>query len=103
MQEAKRSNVTTLAILTVLTLLTWVFVETYQRLSKIEISNIPPGVLAPLEPTIDQEVLNILKNKEQFSDEQVNRFTPTVGNQNQITTATQATQTQESTASAQEE
>lgn len=91
MQKAKRSNITILAILTTLTLLTWVFVEAYQRFNLLEVTNIPPAILAPLNPTLDEDALNLLKGREHFTDEEINRFLPK-SSQTQASPATAATQ-----------
>lgn len=75
MKKTKKSNLTTLAILTTLTILTWVFIEAYSRFNKVEVTSIPENILSPISPSFDQETLADIANKKYYTDEEINKFT----------------------------
>lgn len=74
--KRKRSNFTVFAILTTITLLTWVIFDAYQSLKKTEFETIPPAVLAPLVPSLDQEVLANIEEKRTVTPEEVSLYNP---------------------------
>lgn len=76
MKSKQKSNLTTLAILTMLTLLTWVSVEAYQRFTKKDFGNIPPEILTPLQPNLDKKVLDLIETRKTYSDEEISHFVP---------------------------
>jgi hypothetical protein len=96
----QRSNLTTLAILTMLTLLTWVAVEAYQRFTKIDFGSIPPEVLEQLQPTLDKKVLDLIETRKSFSDEEISQFAP-VATASSSAQISQPSASPQSTASAQ--
>lgn len=75
----KRSDTTVLAILTILTVLTWVGFDAYRRLVRKDLQDIPPEVLAPLNPSLDTEILDNIEARRSFSQEEISRYEPTPG------------------------
>lgn len=67
----KKSNITTFAVLTTLAILTWVLVEAYLLFNKRNFESVPEGVLAPLSPTLDTEVLDRIEKRRFFAQEEV--------------------------------
>jgi len=61
--KTKTSPLTKLAILTALTTLSWVSFEIYQALSQKAPPNIPPQILAPLNPNLDTQSLDLIKSR----------------------------------------
>lgn len=90
-----------------LTLLTWVAVEAYQRFTKIDFGNIPPEVLAPLQPKLDKKVLDLIETRKTYSDEEISHFAPSTSAKPAATTpaptpaSTQSAQTKTASPSAQ--
>lgn len=76
MRKKKRLNFTTFAILTTITLLTWVIFDAWQRLNKIEFAEIPPAVLAPLNPSLNSAALDNIEKRKHFEREEIERFVP---------------------------
>lgn len=100
MKTKQRSNLTVLAILTTLTLLTWVAVEAYQRFRTVDYGNIPPEVLATLSPNLDKNTFALIESKKSYSEEEISHFTPaTSGPSTQVSPSPSSTS--QSTQSAQ--
>ncbi len=76
MEKKKRSNLTVFAVLTTITIVVWVFAESYTRFTKTEIKTIPPKLLVPLSPSLDKEVLDTIEKRRVFSKEEVSSFLP---------------------------
>lgn len=69
--KPKQTNLTIFAILTTLSLVTWALVEGYVRFYKRNLEVIPSSIVSPLNPVLDSTILENLKNKIQFSDQQI--------------------------------
>lgn len=67
----KQSNITMFAVLTTLAILTWVLVEAYLIFNKRNFESVPEDALAPLSPTLDTEVLNMIEKRRFFAEEEV--------------------------------
>lgn len=76
MQKTKRSNLTVFAVLTTITILTWVAFDAYQRFNRTELKDIPVSALAPINPSLNGEILDNIETKLFFSQEEVAQFTP---------------------------
>lgn len=76
MQKKQRSNITVFAVLTTLTIVVWVFAESYTRFTETEIKTIPPKILVPLSPSLDKEILDTIEKRRVFSKEEVSSFLP---------------------------
>lgn len=103
MKTKQKSNLTTLAILTMLTLLTWVAIEAYQKFITRDPGNIPPEVLAPLKPTLDKTVLDLLESRKNYTDDEISQFNPSSKSISETVTtnATQSAQVKTASQSAQ--
>lgn len=71
-----RSNLTIFAILTTVTIITWIAFDTYRRLNKPGVQPIPEKVLAPINPSLDTKILDNITERRAFSDEEVSLFVP---------------------------
>lgn len=76
--KKKQSNLTIFAILTTITILTWVFSEGYRRFYNTETTAIPIKILAPFTPTLDLETLSNLGQKKYFTQEEIGLFKPNI-------------------------
>ncbi len=72
--KKKSSNVTIFAILTTLTLVSWVFLEAYQRFYKKDIQTVPANIISPLTPSLDTQYLEELASKKQLTQEEISKF-----------------------------
>lgn len=76
MKPKRTSNLTVFAVLTTLTILTWVGFEIYQAFRKTGIVTISNEVLAPLTPSLNKTILDNMEKRRFFSQEEVARFSP---------------------------
>lgn len=60
-----------LAIMTVITVFTWVGLEVYRALTETEIPAVLQRQIEPLNPTIEKGVLESLKSRKAFSSEEL--------------------------------
>jgi hypothetical protein len=60
-----------LAILTVITVFTWIGFEVYRTLTETEIPSVLQHQIEPLNPTIEKAVLQSLKSRKSFSPEEL--------------------------------
>lgn len=70
----KKSNLTIFAILTTITILTWVGVEAYLRFYKSANVPVPSSILSPFTPNLDTETLENLKQKKQIGLEVISQY-----------------------------
>lgn len=68
MQKQKRSRLVTFALLTTVTVLTWVSVETYLIVKKTTIEEIPPEIIENIDPTLDTDILNTVEKRRFFNE-----------------------------------
>lgn len=66
MKPKKQSNITVFAVLTTLTILTWVGFEIYQAFNKPGIVAISEEVLAELTPSLNKSVLDNMEQRRFF-------------------------------------
>ncbi|MDO8503693.1 MAG: hypothetical protein Q7S60_03305 [bacterium] len=66
MKPKKTSNITVFAVLTTLTILTWVGFEIYQAFNKPGMVAISEEVLAPLTPSLNKTVLDNMEQRRFF-------------------------------------
>jgi hypothetical protein len=76
MQRKKDSNLTTIAIITVLTLFIWIGIEGFQRFTKKDLKIIPDEILNPLNPTLDKAVFDEIKAKRSLTPEELTNLRP---------------------------
>jgi hypothetical protein len=61
----------TLSILTLVTVLTWIGFDVYKALTKSEIPRVLQKQIAPLNPKVDWEIIEELRNKKTVSEEEL--------------------------------
>ncbi len=66
----------TLAVLTVITVFTWIGLEVFRTLSHADPVKIPQDQLEPLEPNLDLKVIENLSQKETVAIEELNLTSP---------------------------
>lgn len=66
MKPKRKSNITVFAVLTTLTILTWVGFEIYQAFNKPGLTTISEEVLAPLTPSLNRVVLDNMEQRRFF-------------------------------------
>jgi hypothetical protein len=78
MKESKFSkNLFYIAILTVITILTWIGFDVYRAFNKVEIPKNVQEQLTPLNPQVDMETLENLPKRLQIKEEEFILPTPT--------------------------
>jgi hypothetical protein len=70
----KLPNIVTIAILTVTTVLFWVFFTAYRAFTKEAPAVVPEEILAPLDPNLDKEMLGKIKNRYYIEEGQAPTF-----------------------------
>jgi hypothetical protein len=58
MKKMKTPNLVTLAILTTITIIFWIFFSVYRVFASKPSTTIPPEILEPVAPTLDSETLD---------------------------------------------
>jgi hypothetical protein len=71
MIKQKAPRFVTVAVLTTITIIFYVFFNLYQVLSKKSEINIPASILEPLNPTLDTATLNSIQSRLYFEEGQV--------------------------------
>lgn len=59
-------SIVTIAILTTITIIFWIFFGVYRVLTGQAEVNVPPQALTPIQPTLNQEVLGRLEQRKYF-------------------------------------
>jgi len=67
-------NVLFLALLSLLTAVIWIGYEVYHAYTETTVPQVISKLIQPLSPTLDQEVFQAIKEKQQPSDEELNLF-----------------------------
>lgn len=70
------SRITAFAILTTLTILTWVGFDALQRVGRRELEVIPEQVIAPLDPSLDPGVLANIEERRGITPEETSLYRP---------------------------
>lgn len=84
-----------LAIMTVLTVLTWIFVDIYSTLKKTTIPEVTRQQMQPLDPKIKKELIENLKTKIWFEKEDINSFLKNLESNPESTPSTSSAQAEE--------
>ena len=66
MKTPNPPSTVTIAILTTITIVFWIFYGVYQLLTSTPSTDVPDLLLAPIEPTLDTQTLNQLPSKIYF-------------------------------------
>lgn len=64
-------NILFLAILSLLTVMVWIGYEVYQVYTKTTVPQVTSKLIQPLNPTVDLEILQTIKEKQQLSNEEL--------------------------------
>jgi hypothetical protein len=78
MKRPKPPSIITVAIITTITIIFWIFFEVYQILTGNVDVDVPQQLLKPLDPTLNQEILSSLKGKIEFQKDEVTHFSASV-------------------------
>lgn len=71
MFRQKAPRLVTIAILTTITIVCWVFFSLYQILTKKQNVEVPAELLEPIDPTLDSTTLNSIQSRLFFEEGQV--------------------------------
>lgn len=78
MKKKRRPNILNFAILTLITVATWVLLDVYRAFTKPAPIGVPSEILAPLSPTIDQSIILQIQSRISVSEEEARSFVPIV-------------------------
>lgn len=67
-------SIVTIAILTTITIIFWIFFGVYRVLTSEAVVNVPPEVLIPINPTLDQNALGKLEQRIFFGEGETVEF-----------------------------
>lgn len=70
MKKAKTPGIVTTAIITTITLFTWIIFSVYRALTTTPPVNVPPEILVPLSPELDTQALAHLAERLYFEEGQ---------------------------------
>lgn len=71
MKKAKTPSLVTLAVLTTITVLFWVFFSVYRIFSSEPSPNIPAEILEPVSPTLDRSLIDKIEGRIFFREGEV--------------------------------
>lgn len=71
MKKPKAPKLITVAILTTITIVTWIFFSVYNVLTKKPPVTVPEEILAPVDPTLNSQALDKLENRIYFEENDV--------------------------------
>ncbi len=89
MKKLKPPRLVTVAILTTITIVFWVFYSLYGILTSDALQKVPPEILAPIDPTLDTEALDKLPGRIFFKEGEVEVFTAPLESVSSESTETQ--------------
>lgn len=72
MKPPRPPRFVTLAIMTTITVIFWVFFSVYKILSSQIEPSVGPDILSPLSPTLDTDSLNTIQNSLYFEETEIN-------------------------------
>ena len=75
-KKASGSKLVGIAIFTAVTLFVWLGIEAFQRITRRDLTVIPPEILNPLTPTLDKEVFQTIKNKKALTEAEASSLKP---------------------------
>jgi hypothetical protein len=71
MKKPKAPRLLTVAIFTTITIIFWIFISVYMVLTSKPDVNVPPEILAPINPQLDSQALNDLAGREYYDENEV--------------------------------
>jgi len=69
--KKKVPSIVSIAILTVITSVFWLFFSAFRTFTKKEKVEVPPEILAPLNPKLDQKALEMLDSRYYIEEDQI--------------------------------
>ena len=72
--KKNKQDLLTFSILTLITVLTWIGFDVYQALTRYTIPEILDKQIQPLNPKLNQETINQLKERLQISEEELTQL-----------------------------
>ena len=75
-KNKKTPSLISTLILTTITLVSWVFFSIYRAFVKPQPGVVPPEILEPIDPKLDTDSLNKLKERFYLNEEEVLEITP---------------------------
>jgi hypothetical protein len=78
MNKPKTPTIVTSAILTLITIFFWVGFEVYRSLTIKPAPSVPEKILAPLDPSLDTNSLNAIKDRAFLTDDQIGNIQASV-------------------------
>jgi hypothetical protein len=106
MKKLKPPRLVTVAILTTITIVFWVFYSLYGILTSDSLQKVPSEILAPIDPTLDTRALDKLPGRIFFEEGEVKVFTAPLesespeSSETQVPTPTETLEASELTATA---
>jgi len=75
MKIPKPPNLVTIVILTTITIIFWVFFSVYRAFTQEPTPTVPPEIIEPFSPDLDQDTLNKIQSRTFFSEGQLPTIT----------------------------
>lgn len=91
MQKKNDSNLILISILTAITIIVWISIESAQRLLKKDLNIVPSEILSPLDPTLDKVVFDEIKSRKSLTPQELAGLKPKHVDDN-VPTQSQTTQ-----------
>ena len=70
-KQIKAPAIVTIAVLTVITVVFWIGFETFRLVTKKPEAPVPPEIIAPLNPTLDANVITKLQQRVYLKEEEI--------------------------------
>lgn len=74
MTKVRAPRLVTVAIMTTITIIFWVFFGVYNVLVSKPPVDVPPEILEPLDPTLDTEALGQIEQRVFFEEDEIEKF-----------------------------
>jgi hypothetical protein len=84
MRKQKTPALVNLAIYTTITVFLWIFFDIYRSLKKVPLLDIDTKILDPINPNLDNNLLNEIKTRIFYNESEYNNLSIPVEDTNQI-------------------
>lgn len=71
MRKPKAPRLVTISIITTATIILWIFFEVYRIFTSQSLPDIPEGLLAPINPTLDTQSLDKIQGRVLLGEEEI--------------------------------
>lgn len=75
-KDEGRPRLVTFTILTTITILVWIVADLWRVINRPIPEQVDPKILEDINPTLDKQVIDAMKDRVFFSDEEVKTFAP---------------------------